>query len=403
VQVDASVGKSEGVPRLSQIPELKDALVGELAVGCDRADCVRLLMRFLSNVAWVEEHGLLADSFSGGTLPLPMGRDKTLGLSICDEFDLSYFPEPAEEKALLALALMREGRGLNHPGYAFLSFYRVLEVAFPEGRVRGEWISDRINSLPDQGAKESLHKLQEQGIVDIGIHLRDSGRRAMAHAREEPIIDPDDPADASRLWSELPIMISLAKLAIEEVFGIETSSTVYRKHLYELAGFKKVFGPEIVDRITRGAQITNGGEIDVPRINVQLRRHAPYPALSNLKPVAFGQEGASLLLCFASEDGNVQIRFTLDFAEERLEFDLFSDLGVRDSGTADGAVAVADVKRFSDAYFGNGQLHIYDAASGSLLSRKDAYIPVNMFQDHEASEAEVARWMRLAEERRNAG
>jgi Methylamine utilization protein MauJ len=26
------------------------------------------------------------------------------------------------------LALMREGRGLNHPAYAFLSFYRILEV-----------------------------------------------------------------------------------------------------------------------------------------------------------------------------------------------------------------------------------------------------------------------------------
>jgi hypothetical protein len=37
---------------------------------------------------------------------------------------------------------MREGRGLNHPGYAFLSFYRVLEVALPNGqtarRVDGE-------------------------------------------------------------------------------------------------------------------------------------------------------------------------------------------------------------------------------------------------------------------------
>lgn len=49
------------------------------------------------------------------------------GFSICEEFDLSYFPEPASERALLALALMREGRGLNHPAYAFLSFFRVLE------------------------------------------------------------------------------------------------------------------------------------------------------------------------------------------------------------------------------------------------------------------------------------
>jgi hypothetical protein len=450
-QADASTGRPESGPKLPQIPELKDVLVGELAVrgnwvvanvqtssfwpvnaqkvsyrgetiwifpithkhfpavamqsrpGRDGADCERLLMRFLSNLAWVEEKGLLVEGIGGGSLPVPMGRDKSFGFSICDEFDLSYFPEPTDEKALLALALMREGRGLNHPGYAFLSFYRVLEVAFPEGRARGEWINSRMNSLPDHRAKEALAKLHAQGIPDIGIHLRDSGRRAMAHAREAPIIDPDDPADARRLRSELPIMIALAKLAIEEVFCVETSDAVYRKHLYELAAFKKIVGPEIVDHLKRGEQITDGSFIDIPRINVQLRRHAPYSALSNLQPVELRQRGTSLFMRFESEDGNVQVQFRLDFAAERLEFDLFTDLGVRDSGTADGAIVVAEVKRFSNAYFGNGELHIYDAESGVLLSRKDAFIPMNMWLDHDAAEVEVARWMQLADERRNTG
>ena len=449
-QADASTGRPTSDQILPQIPQLKDVLVGELAVrdnwvvanvqtnsfwpvnvqkvscrgetiwilpitdkhfpavamqarpGRDRADYQCLLMRFLSCLAWVEEKGLLVDGFGGGSLPVPMRRDKTFGFSICEEFDLSYFPEPPDEKALLALALMREGRGLNHPGYAFLSFYRVLEVAFPNGRVRGEWISNRVNSLSDHGAKKALSELYTQGVSDIGVHLRDSGRRAIAHASEEPIIDPDDPADARRLWSELPIMISLAKIAIEEVFYIETSSTVYRKHLYELAGFKKVLGPEIVENLSRGEQITDGKMVDIPQINVQLRRQAPYSALSNLKPVALDQRGTSLFLRFASQDGNVQIRFTLDFGAERLGFDLFNDLGVCNSGTADGAVVVADVKRFSNAYFGNGELHIYDAESAALLSRKDAYIPMNMLLDHGAAEAEVARWMQLAEERRKA-
>jgi hypothetical protein len=34
----------------------------------------------------------------------------------------------------LALGLVREGRGLNHVGYAFLSFYKILETAFPKER-----------------------------------------------------------------------------------------------------------------------------------------------------------------------------------------------------------------------------------------------------------------------------
>jgi hypothetical protein len=52
------------------------------------------------------------------------------------DFDLSYLPEPTDRKTQIALALMREGRGLNHAAYAFLSFYRVLEVALPDGKKR---------------------------------------------------------------------------------------------------------------------------------------------------------------------------------------------------------------------------------------------------------------------------
>jgi len=97
--------------------------------GKRRAECEELLMRFLSMLSWVEERGVMVEGggCSGGSLPRPMGRDRwSGGFSICDEFDLSYFPEVTDEKALLALGLMREGRSLNHVGYAFLSFYRVL-------------------------------------------------------------------------------------------------------------------------------------------------------------------------------------------------------------------------------------------------------------------------------------
>jgi hypothetical protein len=90
-----------------------------------------------------------------GRLPRPMGRDKERGFSICDEFDLSYFPEVTDEKAMLALGLMREGRGLNHVGYSFLSFYRVLEVAFATDKQRIAWISAALANLTGQGVKEA--------------------------------------------------------------------------------------------------------------------------------------------------------------------------------------------------------------------------------------------------------
>jgi hypothetical protein len=35
-----------------------------------------------------------------------------------------------------------------------------------------------------------------------------------------------------------------------------------------------------------------------------------------------------------------------------------------------------------------------------LIGRKDAYIPTNMFLDHETAVAELARWKTIAEQRR---
>src|SRR5271156_1391339 len=99
-----------------------------------------------------------------------MGREKKMGFSISDEFDLSYFPEPTDQPALLALGLMREGRGLNHPAYTFLSFYRVVEVAFPDGRQRGSWIDQHIDAIEDQRAKQAIASLRA-GVQEIGDNL----------------------------------------------------------------------------------------------------------------------------------------------------------------------------------------------------------------------------------------
>ncbi len=171
------------------------------------AECEVLVMRFISMLSWVEEKGYTVEggALSGGNLPRPMGRDKQRGFSICDEFDLSYFPEVSNDKAMLALALMREGRGLDHVGYAFLSFYKILETAFPRDDKRIAWVARSIASLDGFGVKDALDRIRAQGITspeEIGTHLFKSGRCAMAHGARKPIVDPDNPGDLRRLGSE---------------------------------------------------------------------------------------------------------------------------------------------------------------------------------------------------------
>ena len=132
------------------------ALAMVVPTGKSRAECEELLMRFVSALSWVEGSGYMVDGLGGGNLPRPSGREKERGFSICDEFDLSYFPDVGDEKAQLALALMREGRGLNHPGYAFLSFYKILETAIPKG-CKAHRLDIRVD--------RQLNGLRHQGVL----------------------------------------------------------------------------------------------------------------------------------------------------------------------------------------------------------------------------------------------
>lgn len=293
---------------------------------------------------------------------------------------------------------------MNHPAYAFLSFYRVLEVAFPDGRQRGRWIGERLPTLFNYRTKEAFEGLAKHGIEDVPKHLLNSGRHAIAHAKGgRPVVDPDDPTEYRRLRAELPIIEALARSAIEDVLGVETRHTVWEKHLYELAGFRELFGPELVRQLVNEQTIESGRMVNIPRIDVRLRRREPYAPLANLAPLELGQDGSRVFLRFGSDDAAVRFDVTLDFANERLLFDLFSDVAVVDTGTAEAAERVAEFRRFAMEYFGNGQLHLYNAETGSLISRKDAFIPTNMFLDHKLAQAEIAKWRLLGWLRKETG
>jgi hypothetical protein len=115
-----------------------------------------------------------------------------------------------------------------------------------------------------------------------------------------------------------------------------------------------------------------------------------------------GHTGKVLHMHFESLEGDVGFRLWLDFGAERILFDLFRDIGARDTGTAESAERIHEVKRFEQDYFGNGQLHIVNADTGEMIGRKDAYIPMNMYLDGEGAAAELAHWKALAEQRRAA-
>jgi hypothetical protein len=265
------------------------------------------------------------------------------------------------------------------------------------GADRDDWINSQLDKLRDRSAREVRDRLREE-TPNVGAHLRASGRNAAAHAHKEPIIDPDDPSDARRLFSELPLIAALAELAIETELGVQTPHTVWEEHLYELAGLKAIFGEELVQQLIAGdAPANEERTVDMPPLSVELYGHPPYPPLKNLQPVQLARDGEHLVLDTKSKNGCFGIRLRLDIKNEHIHFDINSDLEARDDGSADGAEALAEIGRFLRDYWGNGKLRIIDADTGALLSRKDAFIPVNCWLDVKAADTRIDEWKRRAE------
>lgn len=364
-----------------------------------RDDAWALLHRALSLLAWTEGSGAMVAYMSRGDLPRMMERRSAGGTVVRHEFDLSDLPQLPDGRASLALALMREARGLNHPAYAFLTFFRALETALPSGHERGRWVTANIDRIQGHNAKAALRELRKSVIGDIGEHLRQSGRHAIAHARSDPVINPDDPRDAKRLGGERPIIEGLAVLAIEEKLGVQTKQTIWNEHLYELRGWKPVFGNRLIGSILRGEPPEEGAYVDAPVINVRLRKSTPFEPFERMLPVQATPDQCRVEMIYRSADGRLDLRFWLNFADERLLFDVDASIAIRDDGSAAAARNYQSLDRFLRDYYANGELQIWNAETSVLMSRCDAFMPFNCFLDFDAANAAIARWAPIIAER----
>lgn len=368
----------------------------------DRDECFALLHRALSVLAWLQDTGAIVVHMSGGNLPRMIGRQQSTGNAIRDDFDLSDLPAIKDGPGKLALALIREGRGLNHPGYSFLSFFRALETAIPNGPARGAWVTANIDRIEGHRAKEALEKLKANVQGDIGKHLRESGRHAIAHAKADPIINPDDPRDARRLDAERPIIEALAVLAIEDYLGVQTKHKAWREHLYELRGWKRIIPPPVIEASLLAEPPDVFANVNLPQINFRLRRSDPFPLLEGMTPVFAGLSNQRVELVYRSLDGLAEIMFWLNFAEERLELDLDHSFKLYDDGSAAAAKNGKERCQFIWDYFGNGEIQILDADSGALISRVDAYLPLNMMANLDGHIADLAAWDKFIADREQA-
>lgn len=376
--------------------ELYPAVALRCPPGLSRRDAERVLSRFLSALSWMTEQGVSVVDWVGGDLPRSMGRERS-HRSLRHLFDFANLPDATDPRFELALALLREARFINHPAYAFLSAFRVFETHLNGRKAMVDWINANTGSIDGFRSERALKKLVASQ-PDVGAYLYESGRCAVAHANRHPVVNPDEPEELRRLGEELPLIIELATRLIEAEFGIETGRTIYRKHLYELSGFKRLFGDQIVAQILAGT--VPDQNVEIPHIDVGLSGHEPFPALCRLSPTSLIVKDGLVQMTLESEERPVAIRFRLNFPEERLEFEIESDFFCSDAGSADGAEHVAQALKFKYEYYANGRLQLTDHDTGDVLARKDEFIPVNVFVDHKGALAEVQKWLDEAASRR---
>jgi hypothetical protein len=260
--------------------------------------------------------------------------------------------------------------------------YKVLNLRLDTGPQQQSWINASLAAVTDHDAVEAL-KILRQRESDIGKYLFVSGRCAVAHAFHKPFVDPDDPDDSRRLSEALPLIRDLAAIMIESEFGVKRRRTIWREHLYELAGFKELLGPDLVAAVNSGLESRVDARLvaatitdKLPRLCIRVRGHAARP-YEQLNATVVGVGDGAVTVLAKSDDDRAAVLFALDFKSERLTFDLTSSFSILDFGDPTSAGLAALRLRFLAGLVANGQLEVF-SATGILLGRQDPYIPTNI-------------------------
>lgn len=363
-------------------PETND-LLPSVSIHCSndisQEEAQLSINRFLSAFCWAKNGGAHIPfwSGSGGKKPINVGKSNVR--FVCDKLRTDYLPAPENEKSFRALAIYREAMSVNTISFKYLGFFKVINVIFNRGPEQKVWINANIDHVKDFLAVERLEEIKKTG-EDIGEYLYKSGRCAVAHAFDQPTVDPDIPAETLKLRKDLPVIQELAKILIESELGIITESTFRREHLYELQGFAELIGPERVQKIKAAEPIGEDLVTLFPKVSVRLRDHDPFDAYECMTVKYVKQIESILSLLLESQDGFCVLELQLDFSNWRLLFD--SEKWVHIKEDEDKSVTPIryniDQIKFLQGHLGNGQVEVYEASNYKLLARTDPLIPCNI-------------------------
>jgi hypothetical protein len=260
--------------------------------------------------------------------------------------------------------------------YAFLGFFKIINLVKKTGHEQKDWINTALPRIKDHRALVRKNELATTES-DLGAYLYESGRCAVAHAYSDPIADPEDVADRTRLAKDLPLIQALAEHAIETELGVQSQATVWREHLYQLDGFRRLLGQNTVDKLKR-KECEGLQPITLPRLTLRVRDRDQLPSFQGLVPAgAVLEDGVIWLVCRA-ESGVLEAVIGLDLPNELLLFDPERGVAIRRGTDPTSIAAQIDSLHLLKDLLCNGSLEVRSADNGEALGRTDPSIGENI-------------------------
>lgn len=340
--------------------------------------------RFLSAMAWKEGSPFVTlGGVIGGARPADKDNPRfnwregrILRGGIISTFDFEQLQDPPEDRQKLALALYREGLNSNNDFYRFLSFFKILNIGYANGHEQANWINVNHNNVWSHMAQTRLQELQKT-VPDVGLYLLRKGRDAIAHTFSQPILDPDLPTDREDVRRNTYLMEGLAQTFIQEELGVPSQRKIWAEHLYELEGFKSIFGDALVKRLKLKENVPLTDFPSIPALTLNLKEQPPYECLNALRFRIHACRNGVVLLATDIKIQPTQVLLQLNFPDEQLEL-LLPRFGINSRAPGYTKDLAASCYRFLIGYFGNGCLQVFDSATGLRLSYKLAFLPLNV-------------------------
>ncbi len=345
----------------------------ETARDFTRDDADKLILEFLSALAWSEQRSVVPTFGNWCTAPLAVSKGPS-GCILEGTFD--YLPDPQDPKAKLAIALYREGFSVNLVPYKVLGFFKVINIICDKSAAQKQWIRDNLQYVTDKDAIARIATLKSTE-ADVANYLYGSGRCAVAHAFDQNnVVNPDDPDDLIRLHKDLPVIRELARVAIKREFNVKSQRDFHREHLYELEGFRTLFDKTLVARIKALEEVPSA-ELPIPKtLAFRVRDRDHIELFESMSAVVDYVRDGCIHLRLVSACHKLEVFVTLDFAKESLISDPLTDIQCHDDGTSEAAKMMLQLAQIYRWWFGgNGAIEIWDKATDMRLARAKHYMP----------------------------